>query len=83
MIRWLVMLLARVLLEVAVTALLIGVLTAVLAYRVSRRLLTPSPDRLEKLSGQAVGLAAILQPLASTIRQAGVNSTEPYEEDPE
>ncbi len=60
MIRWLGVTLARTLLESAVILLAVAAILLVLSYRVGRRVVTTSPDRLETLSGRAMQLAALV-----------------------
>ncbi len=60
MIRWLGVTLARTLLESAVILLAVAAILLVLSYRVGRRVVTTSPDRLETLSGRALQLAALV-----------------------
>ncbi len=60
MIRWLAVTLARTLLESAVILLAVAAILLVLSYRVGRRVVTTSPDRLETLSGRALQLAALI-----------------------
>lgn len=56
MIRAVLLLLARTLFEMAIVALCIGGLLMVLSFRIGRRLITSSPDRLELLSARAAQL---------------------------
>lgn len=53
MILRLVGILVRAMLEVAAVTIVVGLILAVVAFRIGRRVVTDKPDRLDGLSGQA------------------------------
>ncbi len=76
MIRWLATTLARALLESAVILLAVAAVLMVASYRLGRRVITTSPDRLEGISGKALQLAALIPrrppaPLDEDVSPAG------------
>ena len=60
-------LLCRVLLESAVMLLVAGALLLVLSYRVGRRLVVSSPDRLERLTGAPWYVPAAVRALEAIV----------------
>ena len=64
-------LLVRVILEASILLLVVGCLLAVFAFRTSRRLLVTSPDPLERLSGPAGTVLAMLGALSRRDNAAG------------
>lgn len=60
MIRWLAQTLARCLLESAVILLAVAAILLVASFRIGRRVVTTSPDRLETLSGRATQLIRMI-----------------------
>lgn len=77
MIPKLVAMIVRALFEVALIFLAVGLIFCVAGWRLSRRLVTSSPDRLEKLSGPMMMLAS----LAHTFNANRVQSNPTPEEE--
>lgn len=59
MIKTLLLLLVRALLECAIVFLAVGAVLCVLSFRIGRRLVTDTTDPLERLSGRAAQLNAM------------------------
>jgi hypothetical protein len=76
MILRLVALIVRALLEVAAVTLVIGLLVAVLAFRIGKRLVSDKPDRLDRLSGQ------IPWPVLAAFRAVDMLRTERVDSEP-
>lgn len=74
MIRFLATMLLRVLLETALLCFAVALLLLVVSFRIGRHLFTSQPDRLEKLSGQALQAAALLPALSGAFTGRGVDS---------
>ena len=58
MIRVLLLLVVRTLVETAVVFLAVAAVLLIFSFRIGRRLATTSPDPLDRISGRAVQLAA-------------------------
>ncbi len=75
MIRWLAVTLARALLESAVILLAVAAVLMVASYRLGRRVITTSPDRLEGISGRALQLAALIPRRPPVVRGEDVQAS--------